>query len=122
MSVTIVCESWRPHPLAWIHRTEAHAIAEELRRSGVAAGLVRFREHAVSSLPEGPLLLRLSDPVMLSAARALEDASIPFLGPRAAVMERCYDKLEAHRLAAANGVESPGTALACEAAGMPHFP
>lgn len=121
MSVTVVYESWRPHPLAWIHRAEARSIARELRRSGHAVDLVRLRENAVSSLPPGALLLRLSDSLMLSAAHALERAAIPFFGPRAAVMERCYDKYHAYRIAAANGVDCPATALATEAGALP-FP
>jgi D-alanine-D-alanine ligase-like ATP-grasp enzyme len=36
-------------------------------------------------------------------------------------MERCYDKYEAHRIATANGVDCPATALASEASAMP-FP
>ena len=116
MNVTVVYESWRPHPLAWIHRSEARAIAAELRRSGRTVDLVRWR----SSLPRGPLLLRLSDPLMFAAAQEMERASIPFLGPRAAVLERCYDKHEAHRIAAANGVDSPATALASVAVDMPY--
>ena len=40
---------------------------------------------------------------------------MPFLGPSVAVMERCYDKYEAHRIATAHGVDCPATALASEA-------
>ena len=115
MKVTVVREPWRPQPLAWIHRTEARLVSRELQRSGCTADVVRFDAGALSRLPAGPLLLRLSDPVMLRAAQALERASIAFLGPRAAVMERCYDKYEAYRAAAANGVDCPATALAADA-------
>ncbi len=80
--------------------------------------LVRFRDDSVSSLPPGPLLLRLSDPVMLRAVRTLTRAARSFLGPGPAVMERCDDKYEAHRVAIANGVDSPPTALASEASTM----
>jgi biotin carboxylase len=58
---------------------------------------------------------------MLTAARALSRASIPFFGPGAAVMQRCYDKLEAHRIAAGNGVDCPATTTA-DAAGALAFP
>ena len=55
---------------------------------------------------------------MLQAARALERAGTPFLGPGAAVMERCYDKYTAGSIAAANGIACPATALAGNAEGM----
>jgi biotin carboxylase len=58
---------------------------------------------------------------MLAAVQMLTRAARPFLGPGAAVMERCYDKYEAHRIATANGVDCPATALASEASAMP-FP
>ena len=67
MNVTVLRESWQPHPLAWIHRAEARFFAEELRRAGYAARLVRFRDDSISDLPSGLLVLRLSDPVMLAA-------------------------------------------------------
>jgi D-alanine-D-alanine ligase-like ATP-grasp enzyme len=117
--VTVVRDSWRPHPLAWIHRAEAGAIAGELRRAGREVSLTVFREDAVAHLPRGPLLLRLSDPVMLRATLALEQASIAYIGPSAAAMERCYDKYEACRIAAARGVSCPATALAHEADAIP---
>jgi glutathione synthase/RimK-type ligase-like ATP-grasp enzyme len=111
-SVTVLREAWRPHPLAWIHRAEAKAIADELRRAGRAVTLVDFREDAVSRLPSGSLLLRVSDPVMLHAATRLSRAAVSYLGPGAEVMERCYDKHRAHAIATAAGVDSPATALA----------
>jgi D-alanine-D-alanine ligase-like ATP-grasp enzyme len=117
----VVIEPWRVHPLAWIHRGEARAIAAELRRTGRAVAEIQFREDAVGSLPPGPLLLRLSDPVMQAAAQAFGRAGVAYLGPSAAVMVRCYDKWEAHRIATAGGVDCPATALANEAAGLP-FP
>ncbi len=67
------------------------------------------------------LLLRLSDPVMLGAVKALTSARRSFIGPSAEVMARCYDKYQAHRLAAANSVDCPPTALA-NAAGSMAFP
>lgn len=87
----------------------------ELVRAGHAVDCARYRESGVPGLPAGPLLLRLSDPVMLAAAHALTRAGRGFLGPAAAVMERCYDKYEAYRLATANGITCPATALAVEA-------
>ena len=117
-STTILIEPWRAHPLAWIHRGEARAIAGELRRAGHAVTEIRFRKDAVADLPPGGLLLRLSDPVMLVAAQALGRAGIPYLGPSAAVMARCHDKWVAHGIASAAGVDCPATALAAEAAGL----
>jgi D-alanine-D-alanine ligase-like ATP-grasp enzyme len=121
LNVTVLRESWRPDPLACIHRAEARFVAEELRRAGCVVRLVRYRDDALGSLPTGLLLLRVSDPVMRAAAQTLGREGIPFLGPSAAVMERCYDKYEAYRIATANGVECPATAFASEAGAMP-FP
>jgi D-alanine-D-alanine ligase-like ATP-grasp enzyme len=118
LNVAVLRESWRPHPLAWIHRAEARSFAEELRRAGYKVRLVRFQPDSVSGLPTGTLLLRVSDPVMLAAVLTLTRAARPFLGPGAAVMERCYDKYEAHRIATANGIDCPATALASAAGGM----
>jgi D-alanine-D-alanine ligase-like ATP-grasp enzyme len=115
MNVTVLRESWQPHPLTWIHRAEARFFAEELRRAGYAVRLVRFRDDSIADLPSGLLVLRVSDPVMLAAVQTLTRASRPFLGPGAAVMERCYDKYEAYRIATAHGVDCPATALASEA-------
>lgn len=114
--VFIVHDRWRPHPLAWIHRLEARSIASELAAAGVDARLLRFDAGTVARMAGERLLLRLSDPVMLKATRALTHAFIPYLGPRAAVIERCYDKYEASRLASAAGVATPTTALGCDAA------
>ena len=58
--------------------------------------------------------MRLSDPVMLNAAQTLARNARPFLGPGAAVMERCYDKYEAFRVAMASGIDCPVTALASD--------
>jgi D-alanine-D-alanine ligase-like ATP-grasp enzyme len=116
----VVVEPWRAHPLAWIHRGEARAIAGELRAVGHAVREVLFREEAVADIPPGALL-RLSDPVMQAAAAALGRAGVPYLGPGGAVMARCYDKWEAHRLASAAGIDCPATVLATDAAAL-HFP
>ena len=86
--VIVLREAWRPHPLAWIHRAEAQSIAQELQRAGRAAALVEFREDAVSTLPAGTLLLRVSDPVMLYAATRLTRAALSYIGPGAEVIER----------------------------------
>jgi D-alanine-D-alanine ligase-like ATP-grasp enzyme len=119
VTITVVRDSWRLHPLAWIHRAEAGAIAGELRRTGRTVNVATFREDVLSRLPPGPLLLRLSDPVMFRVTRALEQASIAYIGPGAEAMERCYDKYEACRIAAARGVSCPATALAHEADAIP---
>jgi hypothetical protein len=61
-------------------------MAAELARAGHAVSLVRYGESRIPSLPPGPLLLRVSDPVMLAATRALTRAGRGFLGPAAAVI------------------------------------
>jgi D-alanine-D-alanine ligase-like ATP-grasp enzyme len=119
--VIVLCEPWRAHPLVWIHRAEARSIAAELRRTGRTVSLATYGEKSIDLPPSGPPLLRVSDPVMLEAVRALTRASLPYIGPSAAVMEICYDKYEAYRIAAGNGVHCPTTVLANEASGMP-FP
>lgn len=121
MNVTVLRESWRLHPLAWIHRAEARSVAEELRRAGYTVRFERFRSDSVSNLSSEPLLLRVSDPVMFAAVKTLTRAERSFLGPSAAVMERCYDKYEAYRIATANGVDCPATTLANEIDAIP-FP
>lgn len=118
MEVAVVIEPRRAQPLTWIHRREARAIAGELVRADHAVRQIEFRDDAVADLPPGPLLLRLSDPVMLAAAGALGRAGIPYLGPSAAVMARCYDKWVAHGIASAAGIDCPVTALASDAAGL----
>ena len=121
MNPTVLCDPWRFYPLAWIHRIEARAIATELKRLGHAVTLLAFRENRIADLPQGLLLLRLSDPVMLLATRALSTATRPFTGPAAAVMQNCYDKYCAARLAAAPGIDCPATVLARDAGAVP-FP
>jgi len=119
--VVVVRERRHPHPLSWIHRAEAQSIVEELRGAGCDVSVERFGADSARRLPPGPLLLRLSDPVMLDAARALTDASIPYIGPSAGAMARCYDKYEAWRIASAAGIDCPATALARDA-GTLSFP
>ena len=74
-----------------------------------------------AAISSSPVLLRVSDPQMLGAAEKLERAGIAYFGPRPQVMRVCYDKLQATRLAAAEGVECPATALG-NAAGAIGFP
>lgn len=112
MKVTVVYEAWRAHPLAWIHRAEARSLIEELRHAGYAVRAERLRNHAAANSLVEPLLLRLSDPVMRAAAQTLTRSRKAYFGPSAAVMERCYDKYEAHRLAVAHGIDCPSTILA----------
>jgi D-alanine-D-alanine ligase-like ATP-grasp enzyme len=121
LKVTVVYEGWRAHPLAWIHRAEARSLIEELRRAGYAVRAERLRNHAAANSLVEPLLLRLSDPVMRAAVQALARSRKAYFGPSAAVMERCYDKYEAHRLAAAHGVDCPKTILANQSGEIP-FP
>ena len=121
ISITVVHDSWRPRPLAWIHRAEARSVAEELRNAGYAIRLVRYRADEIAGLPSGPMLLRLSDPVMCTATRVLTGTGTSFIGPSAYVMKRCYDKYEAYRIATARGIDCPATALANDADTLP-FP
>jgi len=74
-----------------------------------------------TELPRGPVLLRLSDPEMLRAAELLTGTGKAYFGPRAAVMQVCYDKLQATRLVAGKGIDCPKTALG-NAPGAPAFP
>jgi D-alanine-D-alanine ligase-like ATP-grasp enzyme len=120
MPITILIDPPGPHPLAWIHRAEARAIARELRESGRAVRLLPFHDDTVETPPRAPLLLRLSDEVMLAAVRRLERAATPYIGPGAAAMERCYDKYEACLRVVERGVDSPATALASQAGTMPY--
>jgi D-alanine-D-alanine ligase len=53
---------------------------------------------------------------MHRATKAFAAAGVPYVGPAAAVMERCYDKFEAGRQVAAAGVHCPETVLADDAA------
>ena len=119
--LVLVRDAPRLHPLAWIHRAEARSIAAELRGAGCDVRVATFRADAAVLLPPGPVLLRLSVPVMLDAARTLTAAAIPYVGPSAAAMARCYDKYEAWRLASGAGIDCPVTTLARDADTLP-FP
>src|SRR2546423_730911 len=118
-SITVLHDRVSASPLAWIHRAEARSIARELRQAGHSVRLLPFREDAVATLRQSVLLLRLSDPVMRTAARALRRASVRYFGPRIETMERCYDKYEAVRMASAAGFDTPPTALANDAGVIP---
>ena len=98
-NLAVIREPWKLDPLAWIHRAEALAIAREL-----GAPLVSWSDR----LPEGPILLRLSDPFMRRAVAMIDR---DYLGPGTQALERCYDKYEAHRRVAAGGLHSPATWL-----------
>jgi D-alanine-D-alanine ligase-like ATP-grasp enzyme len=63
--------------------------------------------------------LRLSDPVMLRATRALRDRGLSYIGPGADALERCYDKYTASSLAARHGMDCPATALATQPVPLP---
>ena len=115
LNVTVLHESWRFHPLTLIHYAEACSVAEELRRAGYWVRLAQFRDDSAWDFSREPLLLRLSDSAMLTAVQALTRMARRFCGPSAAVMERCYDKYEACRIATANGVDCPVTTLASTA-------
>lgn len=108
----MVREPWRAHPLAWIHRAEAAEIASEL---GVP----------LATLGEPPLerrpILRVSDPQMLRLASELTREGVAYCGPRPEVMQVCYDKLQATRLVAGEGIDCPKTALASSPGGA-QFP
>ena len=121
MNLTVLHDPLALHPLGWIHRIEARGIAAEFERAGHAVRLVEFHEDRIPGASPEALLLRLSDPVMLTAVRALTHAGRRYFGPAAAVMTRCYDKYEASRLALSRGVACPATTLASAAGTLP-FP
>jgi len=103
VKIVVVREPWRLDPLAWIHRAEARAIASEL-----GAPLIEY----TGALPDGHVLLRLSDPFM---RRVVAGARTSYRGPGREVLERCYDKYEAHRIVVDHGVDAPQTVLASTA-------
>lgn len=120
MTYAVVHDPWRLHPLVWIHRSEARAIARELRRAGHA---VRCSALGRSGTADAGArrILRLSDPVMFEAAQALSSVGVPYIGPGLEAMKRCYDKYAAGRLVAAAGFACPDTELGTEAGRVP-FP
>ncbi len=116
----VVANSWlSPDPLAWIHRVEAHSIAAELRRTGHRVQLLSFAEALQGEPSSDQLLLRLSDPVMLDATTALARAGVPYAGPGAEPLERCYDKYAAYNLVDQQGLRCPLTKLAHDADDIP---
>jgi hypothetical protein len=115
--LTVLTDAWHAHPLAWIHRAEARAIADELRATGRNAHLQTFRGVAPST--SGRLLLRLSDPVMLRATRVLHEAGTPYCGPGHDALARCYDKWTAYQAVAAQGIACPRTRFGALASDLP---
>lgn len=111
----LVHDPWRPHPLAWIHRSEARRIAHELRRAGHRVRCAAFGRSTVDDEGAAQRILRLSDPAMFTAAEALSAARVPYIGPGFEAMKRCYDKYAATRLVAAAGFTCPDTELGTEA-------
>jgi D-alanine-D-alanine ligase len=111
----VVHDAWRPHPLTWIHRSEAQRIVRELRGSGHVVRRCAFGRSALADAGPGRRILRLSDPVMFEAAETLSMAGVPYIGPGFEAMKRCYDKYTASRLVAAAGFTCPRTELGIEA-------
>lgn len=112
MNLTVLHDAWTPDPLTWIHRAEAGAIANELRRAGHAVTRLPFDEERIGELRERRPVLRLSDPVMFVAAEALSGSKTPYVGPGYDVMARCSDKYTATRSVAQHGSTCPETMLA----------
>lgn len=73
-------------------------MAEELRSASQTVRLMTWRPRVKVSSLRQPLLLRLSDPAMRAAVQILTSRGAAFIGPGAAVMERCYDKYQAYRI------------------------
>ena len=118
MSLTVVCERPGLGPLAWIHRAEARGVARELAAAGNRVRLACLDARAPELLRGERLLLRVSDPRMLSLTSALAAAGIDYLGPAADVMARCYDKYGATERLRAQGIDCPPTGLASDAHGI----
>jgi len=115
--IVILREPWRAHPLAWIHRAEARAIAAELRAAGADVRLARI-DDAIAQAAR-TVLVRMSDPVMLPAVERLQSAGIAYCGPDPEVLARCYDKARAYAIARSNGIECPHTVAAVDADPLP---
>lgn len=111
--LTVLIDPWRIDPLAWLHRAEARAVVRELQAAGRAVEVPVFDREA---LPHGArILLRLSDPVMVEAVRALTAAGIAYRGPGADALERCYDKWHTYQTVSQAGIDCPETRIATEA-------
>ena len=52
--VIVLCDPWRAHLLAWIHRAEARSITAELRRTGRTVSLKAYGEKLNDLPPSGP--------------------------------------------------------------------
>jgi D-alanine-D-alanine ligase-like ATP-grasp enzyme len=112
----VLVDRWRFDPLAWLHRAEARAIVAEQRAAGRA---VEVRSFDPDRLPrDARILLRLSDPVMRDAVRALEASGTAYCGPGGAALERCYDKWRAYETVCRAGIDCPETR---SATGEPGF-
>lgn len=108
----VLIDPWRVDALVWLHRAEARAIVRELRAAGHPVDVGAFDR---GRLPRAArILLRLSDPVMIDAVRALEAAGIGYRGPGAKALERCYDKWHAHQTVSRAGIDGPETRLAVD--------
>jgi len=111
-ALIILIDPWRLDLLAWLHRAEARDIVRELRIAGHPVDVRAFDPRA---LPHGGrALLRLSDPVMVDAVRALAAAGIAYRGPGSDALERCYDKLRAYQTIVRAGIDCPDTHIAAE--------
>jgi D-alanine-D-alanine ligase len=111
-SLTVLIDPRRIDLLTWLHRAEARAIVRELRAAG---RMVDVRAFDHESLPQAaPILLRLSDPVMVDAVRALAAAGVSYRGPGRAALERCYDKWYAYQTVSRTGIDCPQTHVAAE--------
>lgn len=120
MDLTVLIEPWRPNLLTWIHRAEARALVGELRATGRDPAVSTFRRDRVPRAT--PLLVRVSDPVMVEAVQALTAAKVVYCWPGPAALTRCYDKYSAAQIVSARGVpgvDGPRTALANEAEDLP---
>jgi D-alanine-D-alanine ligase-like ATP-grasp enzyme len=113
--LNVLHDAWRPHPLAWIHRGEARAIARELGHAGHAVRRSAFGHDGIAGAGAGTLILRLSDPVMFEAVEELSAAGAPYVGPGFEAMKRCYDKYAAGCVVAGAGVACPQTELGVDA-------
>jgi D-alanine-D-alanine ligase-like ATP-grasp enzyme len=114
--LTVLIDPWRIDLLAWLHRAEARALVRELRATG---RIVYVRRLDRQDLPQAErILLRLSDPVMVDAVRALVAAGIRYRGPGRDALERCYDKWCAYQLAEQAGIECPETRFAAAEDGL----
>jgi D-alanine-D-alanine ligase-like ATP-grasp enzyme len=116
--LTLAYEPWRLDPLVFIHRAEARAIAAELAAAGMSVRCSKLDTRSLETLRDERPLLRVSDARMLAITQSLSETGIAYIGPDAAVLERCYDKYEATERVRANGIDTPASALAGSADGI----